>query len=490
LPRLVILYLCTPIVASLALLTRPLAAAPTADAPSPQWAACPQIKDAQCTMLTVPIDPAKPGGATLKLRLARMPTTATGHKRGVLLIIPGGPGVGIEPTLSAAKQQVSEFRRYYDVVTFDPRGVGQSDPIRCDPNAVPKPAAPPAQDPTRAQFRTIMAKNSTFFRTCFALSETLMPHLSATDTAADIERIRRALTPDDGLVAYAGSYGTLYAAMYLERYGSHVKALVLDGVVDHSVDQPTDITRAILAMNETFQHMSAWCDRTAGCALHRKNVGAAYDAAVAKAPIVRLLVALMLAAGQDPHVGWPAITKMLAEVSRGDMTAIDAFTKAAAEARGSGSQDAQITAGEGGLYAGVVCADYGPVNDYDAFVKAGQTAVREAPRFAWRYWDWTPIAHMGPGAADCTGWSRPATNPPHVLHVGWHRNVMVANPARDPSTALPNALAVHQEIPGSVLLIADVDGHQTLVRSQCSYDAMEKFLTGPKSVPATILCHH
>jgi pimeloyl-ACP methyl ester carboxylesterase len=485
-----ILGLCTPVVASVALLTRVLAAAPTADAPSLQWSACPQLKDAQCAMMTVPIDPVKPNGATLNLRLARMPTASTGHKRGMLLIIPGGPGVGIEPTLSAAAKQVAAFRRYYDVVTFDPRGVGQSDPVRCDPNAVPKPPAPSAQPPTRAQFRTIMATNSALFRTCFALSAALMAHLSSLETAADIERIRRALTPNDGLVAYAGSYGTLYAAMYLERYGSHVKALVLDGVVDHSVDQPTDITRAILAMNETFAHMSAWCDRTAACALHGKRVGAAYDAAITKAPVVQLLVSLMLAAGQDPHVGWPAITKMLAAVSRGDMTLIDAFTKAAAEARGSGSRDAQITAGEGGLYAGVVCADYGPVNDYDAFVKAGQTAGRKAPRFAWRYWDWTPIAHKGPGAADCTGWSRPATNPPHVLHAGSHRNVMVANPARDPSTALANALAVHQQIPGSVLLIADADGHQTLVRSQCAYDAMEKFLNDPKSVPATILCHH
>lgn len=489
-PRLVILCFCTLIVASVALLTRLLAAAPTADAPSLQWAACPAIKAARCAMLPVPIDPAKPDGATLNLRLARMPATGTGHKRGLLLIIPGGPGVGIEPTLSAAAKQVSELRRYYDVVTFDPRGVGQSAPIRCDPNAVPKPPAPSAQPPTRAQFRTIMAKNSALFRTCVALSGALMTHLSAIETAADIERIRRALTPNEGLVAYAGSYGTLYAAMYLERYGSHVKALVLDGVVDHSIDQPTDITRAIIAMHETFQHMSAWCDRTARCALHGKSVGAAYDAAVTKAPTVRLLVSLMLAAGQDPHVGWPAITKMLAAVSRGDMTPIAAFTKAAAEARGSASQDPQLTAGEGGLYAGVVCADYGPVNDYDAFVKAGQTAVREAPRFAWRYWDWTPIAHKGPGAADCTGWSRPSTNPLHVLRVGWHRNVLVANPARDPSTALPNALAVHQQIPGSVLLIADADGHQTLVRSRCSYAAMEKFLNDPKSVPATILCHH
>ena len=487
--RSLILCLCASIVASLALLSCPLAAA-LADASSLDWAPCPPIKDAQCAMLPVPIDPSKPDGATFDLRIARIPAIGTAPKRGMLLVIPGGPGVGIESTVGAAEKQVTKFRRYYDVVSFDPRGVGKSDPIRCEPNAVPKPPPPSSQAPTRAQFQNIVATNSKYFTSCFMLSAALMPHLSAVQTAEDIERIRRALTPNDGLVAYAGSYGTLYAAMYLERYGSRVKALVLDGVVDHSVDQPTDITRAILALNETFRQMSAWCDRTASCALHGKNVGAAYDVAIAKAPIVRQLVGLMLAAGQDAHVGWPAITKMLAQVGRGDMAMIDAFKKAAAEARGNASQDAQITAGEGGLLAGVACSDYGPVNDYDAFIKAGQTAVREAPRFVWRYWDWTPIAHMGPGAADCTGWPRPATNAPHVLRVGWHPNVMVANPTRDPSTALPNALAVHQQIPGSVLLLADVDGHQTLVRSQCSFDAMMKFWNDPKSVPATILCHH
>ena len=63
-----------------------------------------------------------------------------------------------------------------------------------------------------------------------------MGYLSANDSAADIERIRQALGQDDGLVAYGGSYGTLYATAYLEQYGDRVKALVLDGVVDHSID--------------------------------------------------------------------------------------------------------------------------------------------------------------------------------------------------------------------------------------------------------------
>jgi pimeloyl-ACP methyl ester carboxylesterase len=439
-------------------------------------------------VLAVPVDPRNPNGASLNLRIARLPSIGPG-RAGTLLFIPGGPGVSIEGTLGGAERQIAEFRRHFDVVTFDPRGVGESEPIRCDPRAVPRPPAPSLKAPTREQFRGIMARNAALFQSCFQLSSSLMPHLSSIETAADIEQIRRTLTPTEGLVAYAGSYGTLYATMYLERYGSHVKALVLDGIVDHSIDQPTDVTRSILATNDTFGRMSKWCARTVSCPLHGKNVGAVFDNVVQKVPLTKTLVPQMLAAGQLPGIGWPAITKMLAEVSRGDMTTLNALTKASSEARGNGPSDPQIVAGMGGLYAGVVCADYGATNDYNRLIAAGRGIVRQAPRFAWKFWDWTPVAHSAAGALDCTGWSRQATNLPHVLHVGYHRNVLIANPAHDPSTALPNALAVHQQIPGSLLLVLpDADGHQALVRSQCAYGVMERFLTDPESVDSKVAC--
>ena len=82
-------------------------------------------------------------------------------------------------------------------------------------------------------------------------------HLSANDSAADIERIRQALGQDDGLVAYAGSYGTLYATAYLEQYGDHVKALVLDGVVDHSVDLATYGARWARSTEDALQPLRA-----------------------------------------------------------------------------------------------------------------------------------------------------------------------------------------------------------------------------------------
>jgi pimeloyl-ACP methyl ester carboxylesterase len=128
--------------------------------------------------------------------------------------------------------------REWDVVSFDPRGIGESSPIRCSPDADPPVIAPFGRPPSPVEFEAIARANAAFIQSCVEATGELVAHLSSMDSADDIERIRQALSPNDGLVAYGGSYGSPYATAYLERYGEHVKALVLDGVVDHSVDCP------------------------------------------------------------------------------------------------------------------------------------------------------------------------------------------------------------------------------------------------------------
>src|SRR5262249_60184750 len=88
----------------------------------------------------------------------------------------------------------------------------------------------------------------------------------------------------------------------------------------------------------------------------------------------------------------------------------------------------------------------------------------------------------------CIGGHDEARTPPHSLQVGSHANVMVATSAYDSQTPLINALAVWLQIPDARLLIADVDGHQSLVWSRCAFEAMARFLADPTSVPSTTLC--
>ncbi len=468
---------------------RPQLAATQAPAQaSLQWAPCDDVPDTECANLQVPVDPAQPDGTTFALRIARVPGVDPAQKRGMLLIIPGGPGVGISDTFGGnrVRWHIEDLTKQFDVVSFDPRGVGESNPIRCAAGLVPAPIAPFDRPPTQAEFDAIAKANAAFIQSCVDETGELMRHLSGMDTAADIEQIRLALTPNDGLVADGASYGTVFGQAYLERYGDHVKALVLDGVTDHSVDALTDLTRHILATQDAFDRMSQWCSQDPTCALHGQDVGAAFDAAIANAPAVRTIVPLFMAAGRDPNLGWPAVAQMLAQVSAGDTSALDALTAGAPT--GGTAGDPSLQAGKTGLFLGVLCSDGGPQPDYAAFVDGATAIASRVPRFAWKFWDATPQAHGTAGVGDCIGWPLDAGNPPHILQVGPHPNVLVANSTHDSSTPLTNAISVWSQIPDARLLIADVDGHQSQFWSECAYDTIRRFLLDTSSLQPTTFC--
>ncbi len=123
-----------------------------------RWTACDDVPNTQCAGLSVPVDPAKPDGAKFTLRIARVPALDPSRKKAVLIFLPGGPGAGIASILGGhprKEHHVDELRREYDVVTFDPRGIGESSPIRCAPDAVPSPRPPPGRPPTADEFKAI-----------------------------------------------------------------------------------------------------------------------------------------------------------------------------------------------------------------------------------------------------------------------------------------------------------------------------------------------
>ncbi|MFT4040421.1 MAG: alpha/beta fold hydrolase [Thermomicrobiales bacterium] len=463
------------------------AATPVVGAAALEWQPCADVEETECAWLAVPVDPAQPGGEQITLRLARVPALDPATKAGTLLLIPGGPGAGINEMITGGwgmreAHHVDAFRQRYDVVTFDPRGVGQSNPIRCDPALLPEVIAPRDAAPTAAEFAALAEANGAFYEGCFAATGALMAHLSVNDTAADIEQIRLALGGED-LTAYAGSYGSAYAAAWLERYGDHTRALVLDGIVDHSISMPEFMTRNVLSAQETFERFARWCAAEPTCALHGEDIGAVFDEIVVSAPVTRKLVPQILAGG----VGyWQELAQMMADVHAGDTATLDALTGVGALA--STADDPWVVAGKNGLFPGVLCASFGPQGDYPAIRAAGDALQQQAPRFAWKFWDASPLSHGTAGVGDCVGWPLASVNPPHALNVGAHPNVLVANPTTDPATPLTNALAMWLQIPQARLLLADVGGHQSLLLSQCAYETMAAFIDDPASVTPTTLC--
>ncbi len=452
-----------------------------------KWEPCDDVPDAECAFIEAPIDPAQPDGAQFSLRIARLPALDPSQSKGSLLLIPGGPGVGI----TAAGGQfgvlrplfhTEELRESYDVVTYDPRGVGQSNPIRCAPMDLANVGTSALNGVMSAsEYEELAAVNAAFAESCFAETGELMAHLSARDSASDIEQIRQALGQDDGLVAYGGSYGTLYGTAYLEEYGDHVKAIVLDGVVDHSIDLAPYGVRWITSTEDAFSRFEQWCAEDEACALHGQDISAVLSSVAAAHPEVRATVRARLSAGRNPELGWPFIATTLATLAQPETAAASPESAASpASAASPVPTDPALVSGELGLFRGVLCADYGPQDDYAALAADNEALARQAPHFSWLY------SLELPGS--CAGWPRAATNPPHRLLVGSHPNVLVANPTHDPATPLVAAVAVWSQVPQARLLIADVDGHQALPFSRCAFDVQVQFLSDPSSLPTTTYC--
>ena len=456
--------------------------------PALTWAPCGDVPDTECAGLQLPVDYANPDGAKFTLRLGRAPALDPAKRKGVLLILPGGPGAGILEELGAMRmeQHIPEFQQQYDVVTFDPRGIGKSNPIRCDPKAAPKVEMPMDRQPTQAEFDAVAAANGPFFKSCAEATGELFWHLSSKDTVEDIERIRQALTPKEGIVSYAASYGSEYGAAYLETYPQNVKALVLDAVMDHTIEYGPFLARNVLSVQDSFERMEHWCAQETKCPLHGKDLGAALDAAIAREPRMRTLVPQMLAGGDEPGFGWPMVTQMLAEVAGGGES--KTMQDIAAALALSTNEDAWLRVGKDGLFRGVICSDYGPQRDYAQLKPFGDMLAKAAPRFVWKFWDSSPMAHASAGIGVCVGWPQEARFPPHPLKVGPHRDVMVLNATHDPPTPFANAVSVWLQIPEARLGIADADGHQALILSTCAYENAARFFADPTSMPSITLC--
>ncbi len=188
-----------------------------------------------------------------------------------------------------------------------------------------------------------------------------------------------------------------------------MKALILDAVVDHTVDYQTFLARNVMSVQDSFERFEQWCAGEASCALHGKDLGAAFDAAIAREARIRTLVPQLLATGDHPELGWPALAQMLAEVGgQGESKLLKEMTSAA---NLSTHEDPWLRAGKDGLFRGVICADYGPQRDYAELAATGEMLAEAGPRFVWKFWDSNPMAHASAGIGDCVGWPREAKQP-------------------------------------------------------------------------------
>ncbi|MFJ5278058.1 alpha/beta hydrolase [Streptomyces parvulus] len=198
-------------------------------APSP----LPDGQEWQCATMKAPLDYDDPEGDTIDLALIRAESSGAADQRiGSLIFNFGGPGGSGVTTLPAFGQDYAKLNTRYDLVSFDPRGVGRSAPVECLDNKQLDAYFQQDATPDDAAERTELVDNTEKFNAaCEKNSKKVLPHVPTTDAARDMDLMRQVLG-DDKLYYFGISYGTELGGVYAHLFPKKVGRAVFDAVVD------------------------------------------------------------------------------------------------------------------------------------------------------------------------------------------------------------------------------------------------------------------
>ncbi|MGW0735539.1 alpha/beta hydrolase [Streptomyces sp. NPDC002851] len=237
-----------------------------------RWAACgPEVTkdalpEAECGWVTVPVDYAAPDRETIKIRVSRLKATDPDRRLGSLLYNPGGPGAGAAADVaSGAWTPGDQTTARYDVVGFDPRGIGESASITCPTGK----DAPPEPDMTylprtQSEADTAITAAAARAKSCQRASGPVFSHMDSTSVARDLDIMRSAL--DDKKLTYVGtSYGTYIGQKYAQLFPARVGKLVLDGVVDPGMTMQQVTARDVQVAQDTFRRYARHCAAQGSC---------------------------------------------------------------------------------------------------------------------------------------------------------------------------------------------------------------------------------
>ncbi|GHG89816.1 alpha/beta hydrolase [Streptomyces lanatus] len=424
------------------------AATALAFGPCPDSVPTPPAPDrVECGHLTVPLDHHDPSGPRIDMAVSRVPASGTpAERRGILLVNPGGPGgSGLPYAVTKRAKLPASVRRAYDVIGFDPRGVGRSAPVDCGamgglftaPGRDPVPVGPRAE-------RAYLAAQRHMADDCARGAGTrTLPYLSTEQTAHDMDAIRAAL--GEPRTSFLGvSYGSYLGAAYAARFPHRVGRMVLDSVVgpwdwyDFDVVQ----SRAMLRARDTF---FAWT------AAHPDRFGLGGDADAVRGSYLR--VRRQLAA--RPVDGFGA-----AEFDRAVYRALGRTE------RWSGLADGLRTQLTDGRVDGLrpTAAFDGPESrNYEAANRIVKCADGPGPTPGEIVADLRGLRRLGPQpvltgleATACAYWHhRPDRRTP--LGGPAAPPVLLVASAHDPVTPIQGAYAMRDLLPGSRLVTLDDD---------------------------------
>lgn len=467
-------------------------------APPPAWGSCDRfvtdayLPAAVCTMVPVPIDDANPAGPQANLAVIKIP--ASGSRVGVLLINPGGPGgSAVDAVVNLADSLAdSPITEHFDLVGFDPRGVGHSTPeLRCLTDAEQDAwRREPMVDYSPAGVAAIEALNRDMAQKCVdRMGKAFLAGVGTASVAKDMDAVRVALGEDR--INYLGySYGTELGTAYLERFPSRVRAMVLDGAIDPEQGPLDSLVEQMAGFQVAFDDYAADCAKSPACPLGT-------DPAQFVNRYHQLVNPLVAKPGptSDPRglsysdaiTGtinalytpqyWKYLTSGLLGLQRGSdaddlLMLADDYDGRDDNGHYSNGQDA---------FNAIRCVDTPTSSDPALWAQVDQQIRQRAPFLS--YGQFTGFAPRDL----CAFWPVPPTSTPHEAAPAPAGSVVVVSTTHDPATPYQAGVDLARQL-GAPLITYDGTQHTAVFAGDACVDdaVIEYFVDG--AVPGSLSC--
>jgi pimeloyl-ACP methyl ester carboxylesterase len=410
-----------------------------------------------CATLTVPIDWDAPHGERFDLGLVKLPATPsnTTSKVGSLFVNPGGPGVSATSfvaTIAGGAFQSDALFASFDLIGVDPRGVGLSHQVECDVSIYAERVSvfPTSEE----EYDALVDKNRRLGESCRELTGPLLEHLDTISAAKDHEAVRIALG-DEPMNFLGLSYGSQLGAQYAALFPNNIRTLALDGIVQHSGAEAVNILVETSSYQQYLTHFFDWAATNESSVLQGQDVQELWTMLLANATIMPIPALscngtncrtdvnaeeiLFNTQSYTTVKSWGRLASALYNASQGDASALStSFTEPSAlSLLGIGCLDWTRSQALSSIQAKLAMAD------------VSSPLVRGASQ------TWTS-QHA------CIGWPVPVKNPPKKLDIKTEATVLMAASTGDPSTGLPWAVGMLEEVEKAVLVVREGDGHTSL----------------------------
>ncbi len=447
-----------------------------------------------CGELKVPVDYSAPKGKTMSIAMARHQATS-GDAIGSLLINPGGPGGGGRDFLfslaSEAPEAFAPVVDRFDVIGFDPRGVGGSSQLRCVSDKVLDEIYTIDITPeTPEEQAAADALDDKFDDGCLAkYGKAGLLAISTENTARDMDEIRKSVG-DKGLSFFGVSYGTYLGAAYASLFPNNVRALVLDGAYDPTgQDLATQSEISLSGREDSFRNWVTWCEKSPLCAFGEGgNVDARWlalrtklDSTPAKGKNGRFANQGVLLAGTGISLysrdfGWISLGSALKAVEDGDGELLLQLADSAYGRNTDGTYDGRIQAG------GIISCSSG-ISPPPAPNPAEEVARLKAagPHFAIDI-DEKDLTDTGCGKLP---------EGPKAKNFSYNGSapILVIGGTNDPATPFVWATKMAEELGSSAhLLKYEGEGHGAVLDSSCAAQHAASLLIDLKPLAAGALC--